>query len=92
MPTFLDQEDLVFDNATLGKLARAECGDNKQCLFDIYTTGKVNIGKASKQSVESFVAVINETETPGKLSLLIRKATRNIYIQKYMFHIFMVKK
>ena len=59
----------MFDNATLGKLVHAVCDDNKQCLFDIHTTGKVSIGKASKQAMESFVAVINETETPGKLNL-----------------------
>ena len=57
---------MAFDNATLGQQARDVCGDNKQCLFDIHTTGKVSIGMASKKAVESFVAVINETETPGK--------------------------
>lgn len=57
---------MVFDNATMGQQARDVCGENKQCLFDIYTTGKVSIGMASKQAMESFVAVINETETPGK--------------------------
>ena len=57
---------MEFDNATLGQQARDVCGDNKQCLFDIYTTGKVSIGMASKQAVESFVAVIKETETAGK--------------------------
>ena len=62
-PIFLDQEKMVFNNATLEKLAWGVCGDNKQCLFDIYTTGKVSIGRASKQAVESFIAVINETET-----------------------------
>ena len=66
MPIFLDQDNLVFDNATLGQQARDACGDNKQCLFDIHTTGKVSIGEASKQALESFVAVINETETPGE--------------------------
>ena len=66
VPIFLDQDNLVFDNATLGQQARDVCGDNKQCLLDIRTTGKVSIGKASKQAVESFVAVINETETPGE--------------------------
>ena len=66
MPIFLDEEDLVFHNASLGQQARDLCGDNKQCLFDIHTTGKISIGKASKQAVESFIAVINETETPGK--------------------------
>ena len=66
VPLFLDEEDLVFNNVTLGQLARDLCGDNKQCLFDIYTTGKISIGKASKRAVESFIAVINQTETPGK--------------------------
>ena len=66
VPIFLDEEDLVFHNTSLGQQARDLCGDNKQCLFDIHTTGKISIGKASKQAVESFIAVINETETPGK--------------------------
>ena len=70
LPIFLDQEDFdnltLFDNVTLGEEARDVCGDNKQCLFDIYTTGKVSIGLASVRAVESFIAVINDTETPGK--------------------------
>ena len=66
VPIFLDQDDLVFDNSSLEEQARDVCGDNKQCLFDIYTTGKVSIGMASKQAVESFIAVINETETAGE--------------------------
>ena len=66
LPIFLDQDDLVFDNVSLGEQARVVCGDNKQCLFDVYTTGKVNIGLASMQAVESFLAVINDTETRGK--------------------------
>ena len=66
LPIFLDQDDLVFDNVSLGEQARDVCGDNKQCLFDVYTTGKVNIGLASMRAVESFLAVINDTETRGK--------------------------
>ena len=66
VPIFLDEDDLVFDNVTLGKHARDACGDNKQCLFDIFTTGKVSIGMASKQAVESFIAVVNDTETAGE--------------------------
>ena len=66
VPIFLDQDNLVFANATLGQKARDVCGDNKQCLFDIHTTGKVSIGEASKQAVETLVTVINETETPGE--------------------------
>lgn len=67
VPIFLDQDDVEFDNATLGQQAGDVCGDNKQCLFDIHTTGKISIGMASKQAVESFVAFINETETAGKI-------------------------
>ena len=66
LPIFLDQGDLVFKNATLGQLALNLCGDNKQCLFDIHTTSKISIGNASKQAVETFIAIMNETETPGK--------------------------
>ena len=70
LPIFLDQDDFdnltLFDNVTLGEEARDVCGDNKQCLFDIYTTGKVSIGLASVRAVESFIAVINDLETPGK--------------------------
>ena len=73
VPIFLDQEDLVFDNATLGQQARDVCGDNRQCLFDIHTTGKVSIGKASKQAVQSFIAVINETETRGEQTCYLKR-------------------
>ena len=70
LPIFLDQVDFdnltLFDNVTLREEARDVCGDNKQCLFDIYTTGKVSIGLASVRAVESFIAVINDLETPGK--------------------------
>lgn len=62
-PVFLDEEDLVFKNATLGQQAHSVCGDSKQCLFDIYTTGKVSIGRASKKARESYTVVINQTET-----------------------------
>ena len=65
-PVFLDEEDLVFKNATLGQQAQSVCGDSKQCLFDIYTTGKVSIGRASKQAMESYIVVINQTETTSK--------------------------
>lgn len=76
VPIFLDQDDVEFDNATLGQQARDVCGDNKQCLFDIHTTGKISIGMASKRAVESFVAFINETETAGKI---IKIFITNVY-------------
>ena len=36
-------------------------------MFDIYTTKKVTIGKASKETVEQFVAVVNDTVKPGMI-------------------------
>lgn len=68
---------MEFDNATLGQQARDVCGNNKQCLFDIHTTGKISIGMASKQALESFVAVINETETAGKKEKKTEKNTEH---------------
>ena len=64
IPVFFDQ-DLIFDDVIFGQKARNVCGNNKQCLFDIYTTGKISIGMNSKKALESFVAVVNEIETPG---------------------------
>lgn len=66
VPIFFDQDNFVFENVTLDQQARDMCDDNKQCMFDIHTTGKLSVGMASKQAVESFVAVINDLETPGK--------------------------
>ena len=65
VPIFLDDVELVFNNATLGQQAQVVCGGSKQCLFDIYTTGKVSIGSASKQAVESYILIITQTETTG---------------------------
>ncbi|XP_022783564.1 sushi domain-containing protein 2-like [Stylophora pistillata] len=63
-PIFFDQ-DLVFDDVTLGQQARNVCGDSRQCLFDIYTTGKISLGVNSKKALESFIAVVNEMDTPS---------------------------
>ncbi|CAH3144389.1 unnamed protein product [Pocillopora meandrina] len=65
VPTFMDPDNMVFDNATLGHLAYKVCGDNKQCLFDIKATGKVSIGQAAKKAVGYFFSLTNDLETPG---------------------------
>ena len=64
VPIFLDE--LSFDDSTLDQQAREVCGDNRQCMFDIYTTRRVNIGTASKQAVESFIEMNIATETQGR--------------------------
>ena len=65
-PIFPDSQELVFEDKSLEEEAKEVCGDSAQCMFDIYTTKKVTIGKASKETVEQFVAVINDTVKPGR--------------------------
>ena len=65
-PAFLDAKNLAFKDAALEKEANEVCGNNMQCLFDIHTTGKVSIGLASKQSMDEYVVVVNETERVGE--------------------------
>ena len=65
-PIFPDTQSLIFDDKSLEKEAQNVCGENKECMFDIYTTKKVRIGRATKETVQQFVAVINDTVKPGK--------------------------
>lgn len=46
VPMFTD--NITFANATLEALAKEACGDNIQCLFDIASTGSLNVGKLTK--------------------------------------------
>ena len=65
-PIFADSQKLDFQDKALEKEAQDICGDSSQCMFDIFTTGKVRIGRATKETVRQFVAVINDTDKPGK--------------------------
>jgi len=65
-PIFPDSQSLDFADKSLEKEAQDVCGDNAQCMFDVYTTGKVRIGRATKETVKQFVAVINDTDKPGE--------------------------
>ena len=65
-PIFPDSQKLVFQDKSLENEAKEVCGESTQCMFDIFTTKKVTIGKASKETVEQFVAVINNTVKPGR--------------------------
>ena len=64
-PIFPDSQVLEFVDKSLEKEAQDVCDGSTQCMFDIYTTKKVRIGRASKETVEQFVAVINDTVKPG---------------------------
>ena len=64
-PIFPDSQSLDFTDKALEKEAQDICGDSSECMFDIYTTGKVRIGRATKETVKQFVAVVNDTVKPG---------------------------
>ena len=64
-PIYPDSQNLDFTDKVLEKEAQNVCGDSSECLFDIFTTGKVQIGRATKEIVTQFVAVVNDTVKPG---------------------------
>ena len=72
VPMFLNQANFTIENATLGQQAKDVCGDSILCLFDVHTTGKISIGKATKQAMEVLAANINDTQTPGKVCVIMR--------------------
>ncbi|XP_020611647.1 protein mesh-like isoform X3 [Orbicella faveolata] len=68
-PIFPDSQSLEFTDKALEKEAQDVCGENSECLFDIFTTGKVRIGRATKETVTQFVAVVNDTVKPACVPL-----------------------
>ena len=55
MPKFLS-DGIVFTNATLAQLANARCGANQKCLFDVSSTGKLEIGDLNIKFEETIEA------------------------------------
>ena len=45
-PKFVS-DGIVFQNSTLEELAKQQCGNNTNCLFDVSTTGELTIGRMS---------------------------------------------
>lgn len=68
-PIFPDSQKLDFSDKVLEKEAQNVCGDSSECLFDIFTTGKVRIGRATKETVTQFVAIVNDTVKPACVPL-----------------------
>lgn len=65
VPIFLDQQNIVFPDKRKENEARAICGSDKQCLFDIHLTEKLDIGRASKMVSNEFEADVKETKKKG---------------------------
>ena len=49
-PVFLDETTSLFSNSSFEQEARAVCGENVECLFDIAVTGKTSVGEATLES------------------------------------------
>ncbi|CAH1245436.1 SCUBE1 [Branchiostoma lanceolatum] len=60
-PAFTDE--IVFASAELEQQARAVCGEDKTCLFDISHTGDVQVGEVSLAALQTF-----EDEVSGRES------------------------
>ena len=61
-PVFLDETNLHFSNLRLEREANSVCGKNKECLFDVAVTGKVNIGKATLESLSELEKRRNQSK------------------------------
>ena len=66
-PDYRPAFGVEFSDPELEEEARAACGDDDLCLFDIAATGDVNIGAATRESGEE-QETITELFTRGKFS------------------------
>ena len=49
-PNFVPAYEPVFNDQALQTSAEEVCGGNLQCLFDVASTGRLDIGRATQQS------------------------------------------
>ena len=64
-PYFIPSYEPTFDNPDLELQAREVCGDDEFCLFDIATTGLVDVGVSTLESSNA-IEEIYSFLTPGK--------------------------
>lgn len=53
VPAFDDE--IHFSDPDLERQAREACGDNNECVFDVWQTGRVEIGLSWKTEVEEMI-------------------------------------
>lgn len=57
IPVFTDDVDSwVWPSTALRDTAYSLCGDDMSCLFDVYVTGDISVGAASKATAEDDAA------------------------------------
>ena len=59
VPTFVS-DGIVFENFALEELAKQQCGNNTNCLFDISTTGEQSMGDMSFEFSET-IEILQES-------------------------------
>ena len=72
-PDYRPAFGVEFSDPELEEEARAACGDDDLCLFDIAATGDVNIGAATRESGEEH-DTITELFTTSKFSFSLHVA------------------
>ena len=64
-PTFVPVFGTFFSDPVLQAQAEALCGDDTECLFDVATTERLDIGRitlASSQTVEDIITLASTSE------------------------------
>jgi len=56
VPKFVS-DGIMFENSVVEELAKQQCGNNTNCLFDISTTGELSIGDMSFEFSETVEAI-----------------------------------
>jgi len=81
-------DNITFSNASFQQEAKAECGDDLECLFDVASTNDLSIGQVTK---EISIQLVNETNTLSKPEKLLHSCIEmcfklfDIVIMRYRF-------
>ena len=72
LPLFLS-DGITFQNSTLETLARAKCGSNMECLFDVSTTGQLTVGESTLTFTQDISNLKEELSSKIKKLLLDKR-------------------
>ena len=77
----------VFLDSSIESHAMDVCGDDQFCLYDIATTGRIEIGLSTLDGSRNFDKIVN-LSYPSKLVAIDSKITIDVYIRIYVYTIF----
>ena len=70
IPTFIS-DGIFFSNKTLEALAKQQCGENKNCLFDVSVSGQLSIGYSNiefNENIDTIQKMIDANEIATKVT------------------------